>query len=518
VPGPARGAAAHERPPPRGVGVGIERAKGSFGERRRCVRLEREAGDPVVDGVPKPADVADDRRRTIALRPHLGEAARLVQRRHEEYVGARHEPVLEPVGKVELDTDPVGGRLGQLDQRLLVALFAASEKHELCVVRQERVRAEDEIEPLLRDQPPRHSEQRHLPALRQPERALERGLAAALTVELLGRVLSGDLRVAGRVPLPLVDAVEHADEPVAELEKDVVEPEASAGRPELAGLSGAHRGDEIGEHQPALQEVHLPVPLELMPVVDLPRQPDVGHRLRREVALVPRVVHRQHGRGRRREALAGERGAEIDRDERRMPVVRVQQHRPRHEPGQGRERSQGEERESPRIVGIVDRVLAVDAGPVEILEVLEEEDLRPRARARRAEDPRLLGAAAYRHQERRTDRLEVGLDVAHAAVEGENRGHVEPGRPLVLCQPADGLGETAGAGIGRIFRRHMDDGDGLAARRGQRRTDLRRRAGLLGNGRHPACLMPSAGRRQTTRPGARVRSVPARSPAASAAR
>ena len=54
----------------------------------------------------------------------------------------------------------------------------------------------------------------------------------------------------------------------------------------------------------------------------------------------------------------------------------------------------------------------------------------PGAGPRRAEDPRLLGAAADRHQERRPDRLEVGLDVADRAVEREDRDHVEPGRPL----------------------------------------------------------------------------------------
>src|SRR6185503_20665353 len=110
------------------------------------------------------------------------------------------------------------------------------------------------------------------------------------------------------------------------------------------------------------------------------------------------------------------------------------------------ERGQGEERESAGVVGIVDRALAVDAWPVEVLEVLEEEDLRPRVRARRAEYSRLLGAAADRHQERRADRLEVGLHVADTAVERENRDHVEPGRLLVPCQPVDGLGEAAGAG------------------------------------------------------------------------
>ena len=47
--------------------------------------------------------------------------------------------------------------------------------------------------------------------------------------------------------------------------------------------------------------------------------------------------------------------------------------------------------------------------------------------ARGAEEARLLGAAAHRHQERRPDRLEVRLGVAHGAVEREDRQHVEPG-------------------------------------------------------------------------------------------
>ncbi len=321
-----------------------------------------------------------------------------------------------------------------------------------------------------------------------------------------------------RIPLPLVDAVEHADEPVAELEEDVVQAEAAAGRPELARLGGAHRGDGIGEHQAALQEVHLPVPLELVPVVDLPREPDVGHGLRREVALVAGVVHREHGRGRCREALARQRGPEVDRDQRGVPIVRVQQHRSRDQAGQGGDRGEGEEGEPARVVPVVDRVLAVDARPVEVLEVLEEVDLRPAVGAGRAEDAGLLGPAADRHQERRAGRLEVGLDVADAPVEREDRCHVEPGGLLVVREPAHRLGEAAGAGVRKVFRRHVDDGDGLAARRGQRRTDLRGGAGLLVHGGHPACLMPSAGRRLTTRPGSRVHSAPERSPGASGAR
>ena len=71
------------------------------------VLVEEEAGDAVLHRVGQAAHPPDDRQRAVPLRAHLGEAAGLVQGGHEEDVGAGHQPVLEPVGEVELHADPV---------------------------------------------------------------------------------------------------------------------------------------------------------------------------------------------------------------------------------------------------------------------------------------------------------------------------------------------------------------------------------------------------------------------------
>src|SRR6266566_1314886 len=75
-------------------------------------------------------------------------------------------------------------------------------------------------------------------------------------------------------------------------------------------------------------------------------------------------------------SVTGERGAEVYRRQRRVPVVGVQQLRLRRDLGKGRERRQTEEREPPVVVRIVPVVVAVDARPVEKVGMLDEEDLR----------------------------------------------------------------------------------------------------------------------------------------------
>ena len=141
--------------------------------------------------------------------------------------------------------------------------------------------------------------------------------------------------------------------------------------------------------------------------------------------LVAGIVHRQHGRRGLRETLGAEGGAQVDGDERGVPVVGVDEQRTRHEPRERGERGEREECEAAEIVGVVHGVLAVDPRAVEELAVLDEEDLRSRHPAGDPEDSRLLVARTYRHQKRRTHRLEVGLDVADGAIEREDGGNVQ---------------------------------------------------------------------------------------------
>jgi hypothetical protein len=380
--------------------------------------------------------------------------------------------VLQPVGEVQLHADVIGRRGRQVGQRLLVVGVAAPEKDELGIARQQRARLQDQVEPFLGDQPAGHAEERRAAPLREAEGALQGGLAAPLALQLVGRVLRGDERIGGRVPQPLVDPVEHAHQAVAQPDEHVVQTEPAARRAKLAGLGRAHRGHVVGEGQPALEQVDLAVPLEVGPVVELPGQADLRHHLWAEMALVAGIVHRQHDARVPGPGLRLQDGADVHRRERGVPVVRVDEDPLLGEAGNRRHCRQREEGEPARVIGIVRPGLAIDAGPVEVAQVLDEEHLHAGRRAGHAEDPRLLRPAVDRDDERRPNRLEVGL-VPHRTVERQDRHDVETGRHLEGGQARHRLGETAGSGVGIVLGADVDDGDPLAARGAQRRRGCR---------------------------------------------
>ena len=115
-----------------------------------------------------------------------------------------------------------------------------------------------------------------LPPLRQAERSLQRGLAASLPLEVFGRVVGGDLPVGRRIPgvlsMPLSTPTSRSPSQM----NTSCSPNPPPGVRSSSRLGRAHRRDEIGEGQAALQKVHLSVPLELVPVVELPGQADLA--------------------------------------------------------------------------------------------------------------------------------------------------------------------------------------------------------------------------------------------------
>ena len=294
-------------------------------------------------------------------------------------------------------------------------------------------------------------------------------------------------------------------------------PKPAAGGAQLLRLGRAHRGDEVGEGQSALEEVDLAVPLELAPVVQLPGKPDLGHHLGRKVSLIAGIVDREDRGGIARVPLV-QRGAQVDQRQGGVPVVRVEQDRSGHEPRQGSDRGEREEGEPASVVGIVHGVLAVDARPVEVVQVLDEVDLGSGPRPGHPEDARLLGMRSHRNQEGLPHRLEIGVGIAYRAVQRQNGGDVEPGGLLEVGQPADRFGQAADPGVGKVFRGNVDDGDWLASGCSERRCRGHRLASRLTQGRHPVCLKPWEDRRPTPPRESPVRSIPARIPAACAGR
>ena len=214
----------------------------------------------------------------------------------------------------------------------------------------------------------------------------------------------------------------------------------------------------VGERQPTFEDVHPAVPLEHVPVVQLRRQAQLGQCRRRKVPLESGVVHRQHRGEPAVERLSGEQRAQIDRRQGRVPVVRVQHPRRRRNLGQRRQRGQAEEREPVGVVRIVPVLVAVDAGPVEKVGVLDEEDLRPGA-ALTGEgtiQPGGLGVPADGHCQRRPAAFQGWDRLPYLAIQRQQHRRGHAGGRLKPGQTAHSLPEPAGAGERPVFGRQMD--------------------------------------------------------------
>ena len=330
-------------------------------------------------------------------------------------------------------------------ERRLEPRLAVAGEDELGAGREELGVADDEIEPLLRHEPAGHPHQRHVVVLRQAECALDRGLGAPLAREVRDPVVRRQVSVVLRVPETLVDPVRDAVEPVAERAEGLVQTEPSHRRAKLRGVVGAHGDHRIGERHPALEVVDAAVPLEEPPVVELAGESDDGQDLGREVAVERRVVHREHAAHAPVGRIADQRGVEVDRRERGVPVVHVQHHRRPHHPRQDVQRGAREEGEAQPVVGVVGAARAVGSGPVEVAVVLDEEDPRRVRDGGHAKQTERLDAGPDLDAHRPAHRHQGGGDAADGAVQREEDGHVQPATRLPRREPRDGFGEPAGA-------------------------------------------------------------------------
>src|SRR6185295_3508179 len=114
----------------------------------------------------------------------------------------------------------------------------------------------------------------------------------------------------------------------------------------------------------------------LPPVVQLPGKSDLRHHVGWKVPLIPWIVDREHSGHRRAESILQDR-PEIDQRQRSMPVMGVQEDRSRYQPRQRSYGCQRKEREATGVVEVVYGVFAIDPVPVEVIQVLDEEDLGP---------------------------------------------------------------------------------------------------------------------------------------------
>ena len=250
--------------------------------------------------------------------------------------------MLEVIGEGELDRHALRGSPRQLDQRRAVAVLPGTEEHELRVGRLEQGGAEHQVQALLRHQPRAHAEERRGRLLRQAVPVLQHRLALPFSGEVVDRVVVADLGVGFGIPPLGIDPVENPHQTVGELRELVVQAEPAFRRSQLARMGWTDRDGHVRERQPTLEDVHPAIPLEHLRVVQLRRQAQSGQCARRKVPLEAGVVHRQYRAQPAVERVAGEHGAQVNRRERGVPIVRMQHLRRRRNVRQGRQRRRAE--------------------------------------------------------------------------------------------------------------------------------------------------------------------------------
>ena len=123
------------------------------------VRLEGEAVAfavaAVADGVLEAAGLADDRDGAVAQRDHLGQAAGLALRGHQEEVGAGVDLSREARVEAQLDAELVRVPLGDAAEVVLVGAVAGAEDDhaDFGVVQKLIDDGGDEVEALVGDEP-----------------------------------------------------------------------------------------------------------------------------------------------------------------------------------------------------------------------------------------------------------------------------------------------------------------------------------------------------------------------------
>ena len=293
-------------------------------EEREAVAL---AGGVVVaeHGIAQAAGLAHDRHGAVAQRDHLGQAARLKQRRHQEHVRAGIDAVRQLVVHLEARGHASRiGRLGPLEQIGVLGVAHAQHDQLEAGIHQLADDALDQVQALLVRQARDHADDRRIGVDGQAQLALQALLTVLLAAQRERAVVGVDHGILFRVVVVHVDAVENATQMAAARAQQALEPLAVIGGLDLLGVAGADGGDLIRIDQAGLQVVRAAVALELVGGEQAVAQAQgVLHVLDAEDALVLQVVD---GEGRAHLAVEGE-VAVLDIEQRGdhagLPVVAV---------------------------------------------------------------------------------------------------------------------------------------------------------------------------------------------------
>ena len=314
----------------------------------------------------------------------------------------------------------------------------------------------EQVEALLSGQPRHHADQRQVQVRgRKVERRQQVCLAGALARQVAGRVIGGDLRIGGGVPLAVVHAVEDSPDRIAARLQDAIQCEAQLRRLDLARVGRAHGRDRIAQQNATFEQVDVAEKLQAAGREEAAVQAYLGQRRRRKQPLVTEVVDGQHHRQAHERRVAGKHGALEDRDQRGLPVVAVDDVGAEHVPDHG-QRHARQHGKPDVVVGVI-----FAAGvAVQAVAIVERRAVHQEV-GHLALGHRMHVGGVFREPQPHAqvlvqDRRPLNVD---AAVTRHEHGHVLAAGGERRRERADHVGQASGLGKRRRFRsNHQDSG------------------------------------------------------------
>src|SRR5260370_698558 len=312
-----------------GLSIKVNRFSYFFKQRRSRIRAETETNG--VSGrtletfgrVVQPPGSAQHRHGTVSHAVHLIQPARLVQRRHQEDVGAGFDLVRQWFACIAFVNADALRRLivPTLEEVLVFARTGSQGDKESAGVENAARSLSDQVITLLAYQTRNDPNDGPLGLLGKPKPPQQIEFAFALAAQVIGGKISGDIRVGFRIPNVIVDAMGDPYQAVPVRPHQPIESITLLRRLNLAGISRAHRRQNICGNQAGLQSRSRTLQHEIARVVVEPQPPQIRGP---ERALIGQVMNRKDNPGFGEELFVAPPGAHLDRGRPARPVVTVQ--------------------------------------------------------------------------------------------------------------------------------------------------------------------------------------------------
>ncbi len=342
--------------------------------------------------------------------------------------------------EAEARADPARVAALHLLEKVLVLPVAGAENHELQIrlLHHAVERLLQQIQPLGRHHARDHADQRGLRLLRKVQALLQLGFVLGLAVRVVRRVIGVKVFVRLRIIDMHVDSVQNAGELPAPLLKDVLQPVGEPRVQNLLRIGRAHRRHAVCALHRALDHIDAVAVFQQR----YRRLRDAEHildQLFAVFALILDVMDGEHGFHAAVKLFVGIEDAEIDRDQRRLPVVGMDDVRLEVDVGQHLQRGAGKEREPLRVV-----VVPVEAVPLEIVLVVDQ--VHNHAAGVRLEHAAVLPAPRDRDGKAGHELHVFPQLLGDVLVQGHHHPAADQPHPQGLRQRACDLAQAAGGG------------------------------------------------------------------------